>query len=122
MFDHITITVADYKAGKAFYAAVLAPLGVTALHEEGDVAKGFGKDRPQFWVGMSDAEHPVGAPVHIAFSCTTNKEVDAFYAAAITAGGRDNGAPGYRPEYHADYYGAFTLDLDGNNIEAVCHG
>lgn len=122
MIDHITINVKDYKKSVAFYREALAPLGITALYEEGSVATGFGKERPQFWVSLSDEEHPRVKGVHVAFMAATNAEVDAFYAAAMVAGAKDNGAPGYRPQCHSDYYGAFVLDLDGNNIEAVCHG
>lgn len=79
---------------------------------------GFGRERPQLWIGTGTQHRP---GIHIAFTTESRALVDAFYAAAIAAGGRDNGKPGLRPHYHADYYGAFVLDPDGHNIEAVCH-
>lgn len=121
MFDHIGINVTDYVKSKAFYTQALASLGVTMLYEVAPgVACGFGKDSPHFWVSAGDAEHPV-TTAHIAFSAATRDDVQKFYDAAIAAGGKDNGAPGLRPEYHEHYYGAFVIDLDGNNVEAVCH-
>ena len=124
MIDHSGLSVSDFAAAKAFYTAALAPLGSTYLftvpleHTGGAVVGGFGQDRPQFWIDDGGAQTP---PVHFAFTATSRAQVDAFYTAAIEAGGRDNGAPGLRPHYHPDYYGAFVLDPDGNNIEAVCH-
>ncbi len=118
MFDHVGFPVRDAAKSRAFYTAALAPLGIgVAMEFPGWV--GFGKPgKPQFWLG-GDGAPPSG--VHIAFAAATRAEVDAFYHAAMAAGGRDNGGPGLRPHYHANYYGAFVLDPDGHNIEAVCH-
>lgn len=121
MLDHVGISVSDIARSKAFYEAALAPLGITCLMtvEAGeDSFSGFGRERPQFWIGGGQA---LAHGVHVAFSSPDRKTVDAFHAAALAAGGKDNGAPGLRPHYHADYYGAFVLDPDGHNIEAVCH-
>ena len=117
MFDHVGITVRNLERSRRFYSAALAPLGITELVEfDGIVA--FGRERPQMWI----AEGARGAPaVHIAFMAATRKEVDTFHRAAMSAGGTDNGAPGLRPHYHEHYYGAFVLDPDGFNVEAVCH-
>lgn len=117
MIDHLGIHVRDYAASKAFYEAALRPLGYTLLMEFGTNA-GFGaNEKPDFWIspGASPTE------THIAFSAADRATVDAFYQAALAAGGKDNGAPGLRPQYHPGYYGAFILDPDGINIEAVCH-
>lgn len=119
MFDHVGIAASDYAKSKAFYEAVLAPLNMKPLFDIPDTVTGFGVDRPIFWVSASDAEHPVSARVHVAFQAANEEAVKAFHVAALAAGGKDNGAPGLRPEYHEKYYGAFILDLDGNNIEAV---
>lgn len=124
MIDHITIGVADFKRATAFYDRALAPLGVSRLfdvpsEQSGGVpVTGYGDGRPWFWLA---GERPVTGLLHIAFQAASRSEVDAFHAAALAAGGRDNGAPGLRPHYHADYYGAFVFDPDGHNIEAVCH-
>jgi catechol 2,3-dioxygenase-like lactoylglutathione lyase family enzyme len=119
------LAVGDLARAKAFYAAALAPLGiellmeVTAEQTGGAAHAGFGSGgKPFFWVGDGDA--PAG-PVHVALRAETRSEVEAFHRAALAVGGRDNGAPGLRPHYHPNYYGAFVLDPDGNNIEAVCH-
>lgn len=125
MIDHTGITVSDYSKSRAFYAAALAPLGYVLMMEipaavtgHTDVA-GFGEPpKPDFWISRGQPNQP---PLHIAFRAASRAQVDAFYKAALAAGGRDNGAPGLRPHYHPDYYGAFVLDLDGHNIEAVCH-
>jgi catechol 2,3-dioxygenase-like lactoylglutathione lyase family enzyme len=120
MLDHIGIKVSDIDRAKTFYHHALAPRGV-GLIMEWDSHAGFGSHgKPYFWIGEVD-HVPRGAGVHVAFAAQTRAEVDAFYAAAVRAGGRDNGEPGLRPHYHAHYYGAFVLDADGNNIEAVCH-
>jgi catechol 2,3-dioxygenase-like lactoylglutathione lyase family enzyme len=118
MFDHIGFPVRDAVKSRAFYTAALAPLGIGVVREfPGWV--GFGKPgQPQFWLGGQGAP-PSG--VHLAFGAATRADVDAFYDAAIAAGGRDNGGPGLRPDYHANYYGAFVFDPDGHNVEAVCH-
>jgi catechol 2,3-dioxygenase-like lactoylglutathione lyase family enzyme len=125
MLDHIGLAVADFDRAKAFYRAALKPLGlgvvmeVTAEETGGDAHAGFGDEgKPFFWIGTG-AKPKGGA--HVAFAAQTRAEVDAFHAAALAAGGRDNGAPGLRPHYHPNYYGAFVYDPDGNNIEAVCH-
>jgi catechol 2,3-dioxygenase-like lactoylglutathione lyase family enzyme len=125
MLDHIGLSVTDFERAKAFYHAALKPLGlgaimeVTAEETGGDAHAGFGEnDKAFFWIGTG--AKPRGG-THVAFTAKTRAEVEAFYRAALAAGGRDNGAPGLRPEYHPNYYGAFVFDPDGNNIEAVCH-
>jgi len=125
MLDHIGLTVSDFARSKTFYARALAPLGYELLMElpaavtgHGDFA-GFGVlPKPDFWIAGGKPNVP---PVHVAFRAASRILVDAFYEAAIAAGGRDNGAPGLRPHYHRNYFGAFVLDPDGHNIEAVCH-
>jgi len=119
MIDHVGFGVSDYEASKAFYAKALAPLGIELLMEPIANTGGFGKGQmPFFWIS---GERPVQTGLHVAFACEDRGLVDAFHAAAIEAGGTDNGPAGPRPIYHPNYYGAFVLDLDGNNIEAVCH-
>ena len=125
MIDHLGLSVSDYEAAKAFYAKALAPLDyslimeVTAEQTGHAAAAGFGADgKPDFWIG---GEGAMNKPVHVAILAKDRATVDAFYKAAMAAGGRDNGQPGLRPHYHANYYGAFVLDPDGHNIEAVCH-
>jgi catechol 2,3-dioxygenase-like lactoylglutathione lyase family enzyme len=124
MIDHIGIVVSDFEASKAFYDKALAPLGARLLmtvppeHTGGVRIGGYGRDRPVFWLREG---RPGNVPQHIAFTAESRADVDAFHRAALAAGGRDNGAPGLRPHYHADYYGAFVFDPDGNNMEAVCH-
>jgi catechol 2,3-dioxygenase-like lactoylglutathione lyase family enzyme len=115
--DHIGFTVADFPKSKAFYLAVLAPLGMRVVSEgEGWVLLGT-DGRAELWLGGGTAP----APIHLAFKARTRQAVQEFHAAALAAGGRDNGAPGIRGHYHPNYYGAFVLDPDGHNIEAVCH-
>ena len=116
MLDHIGLAVSDIAKSKAFFQAALAPLGYKIQMDFGE-AVGLGQDRPDFWI----ASAPASAKSHIAFAAANRAMVKAFYEAAIAAGGKDNGAPGLRPQYHPNYYGAFVLDRDGNNIEAVCH-
>jgi catechol 2,3-dioxygenase-like lactoylglutathione lyase family enzyme len=120
MIDHITLAVRDYEKGKAFFAKALAPLGYEVAMEFG----GFGglgvAGKPDFWIAGEDAEHKV-VPMHVAFRARSRAAVDAFHAAALAAGGRDNGRPGIRADYHPSYYAAFALDADGHNVEAVCH-
>jgi len=125
MIDHLGISVADFDASKAFYDKAMAPLGASLLYmvpqEYTDGAKvgGYGRDRPVFWLhGGKDKpkDHQ-----HVAFTARSRAEVNAFHAAALAAGGKDNGGPGLRPHYHPNYYGAFVFDPDGNNVEAVCH-
>jgi len=118
MLDHIGVAVANYEQSKRFYQAALAPLGYALVMEFGGDAAGLGVGgRPDFWISQGAS----GAPAHIAFTARDRATVDAFHKAALAAGGRDNGGPGVRAQYHPTYYGAFVLDLDGNNIEAVCH-
>ncbi|MGX4801377.1 VOC family protein [Bradyrhizobium guangdongense] len=125
MIDHMGLSVSDYEAAKAFYSKALAPLDyslimeVTAEQTGHAAAAGFGADgKPDFWIG---GEGAMNKPVHVAIAAKDRATVDAFYKSAMAAGGRDNGPPGLRPHYHANYYGAFVLDPDGHNIEAVCH-
>jgi catechol 2,3-dioxygenase-like lactoylglutathione lyase family enzyme len=120
--DHVAISTADYKTSLAFYEAALAPLGVkTHMKFEGDDGNvaGLGSDQPFLWIG--DGGKLSGGRIHLAFSAATRAQVDAFYDAAIAAGGKDNGPPGLRPNYHPTYYAAYVFDPDGHNIEAVCH-
>jgi catechol 2,3-dioxygenase-like lactoylglutathione lyase family enzyme len=118
--DHIALSTADYETSLKFYEQALAPLGLRTLMEfsEGGQVAGIGDSRPFFWVGDGGK---VTGRLHICFAANSRAEVDAFYAAAIAAGGKDNGPPGLRPHYHTTYYAAFVLDPDGHNIEAVCH-
>jgi len=119
MIDHVSLDVRDYEASKRFYAQALAPLGYELLMEYGGHLCGFGHEgKPDFWIG--DREEPQSG-VHVAFASPDRTTVDRFYEAALAAGGNDNGPPGLRPHYHERYYGAFVLDPDGNNVEAVCH-
>lgn len=123
MIDHSGISVTDFDKAKAFYDKAFAPLGAKLLmmvpgeYTGGVKVGGYGRERPVFWLHEAEA----GPGRHYAFTARSRAEVDAFYAAAIAAGGRDNGGPGPRPHYHPDYYAAFVFDPDGNNIEAVCH-
>ncbi|MEZ5979972.1 MAG: VOC family protein [Planctomycetota bacterium] len=117
MIDHVVLQVADLEKSRAFYNKALAPLGYRQLADFPDGA-GYGATRPVFWIGRRGTPH---TQVHVAITAGDRSTVDAFHAAALEAGGRDNGAPGPRPHYHEHYYGAFVLDPDGNNIEAVCH-
>ena len=118
MLDHVTIGVRDLERAKTFYDAALRPLGIARLYAEGERFAGYGMGRKAFfWIGQRDT---VETGAHVAFAAPDRETVDAFYKAALAAGGRDNGAPGLRPHYYPDYYGAFVLDLDGHNIEAVC--
>jgi catechol 2,3-dioxygenase-like lactoylglutathione lyase family enzyme len=125
MLDHTGIAVSNWDQSKLFYEAAFKPLGIVVVMEvtpeqSGAGAHlGFGKnDKPVFWVGTG--QH-VSGPTHFAFTADSRAAVDEFYSAALAAGGRDNGAPGIREYYHPNYYGAFVLDPDGNNVEAVCH-
>jgi catechol 2,3-dioxygenase-like lactoylglutathione lyase family enzyme len=121
VLDHIGIDVSDYQRSKAFYSDALAPLGIELLMEPVPNAAGFGRPderKPFFWV--FDREH-VNQGTHVAFTAPDRATVDAFHAAALAAGATDNGGPGVREIYHPNYYGAFVLDPDGNNVEAVCH-
>jgi catechol 2,3-dioxygenase-like lactoylglutathione lyase family enzyme len=125
MLDHVGIPVSDYAKSKAFYLTVLSALGYDLIMEVsseetgGQNHAGFGLGaKPQFWIGTGT---PIRGRVHFAFVAKDRTAVRAFHAAALKGGGRDNGAPGLRPHYHEHYYGAFVLDPDGHNIEAVCH-
>jgi catechol 2,3-dioxygenase-like lactoylglutathione lyase family enzyme len=117
--DHIGLDVSDYEKSKAFYEKALAPLGLKLLMEPVPGVGGFGGDFPFFWIGARGRGPQSGT--HVAFTAKDRKMVDAFHAAALEAGGRDNGGPGVREIYRPTYYGAFVLDPDGNNVEAVCH-
>lgn len=118
MIDHISLLVSNLDASKRFYEAALAPLGYAVLMQfPGVVGLGVAPEA-DFWLGERS---PADGGRHVAFRARSRAEVDAFHAAALAAGAKDNGAPGLRPQYHANYYGAFVLDPDGNNIEAVCH-
>jgi catechol 2,3-dioxygenase-like lactoylglutathione lyase family enzyme len=120
MLDHVGLDVTDYERSKAFYEKALAPLGLELMMEPVDGVGGFGDGRfPFFWIGQRDRGPQTG--VHVAFRVDDRVAVDAFHEAALEAGGTDNGGPGVREIYHPQYYGAFVLDPDGNNVEAVCH-
>jgi catechol 2,3-dioxygenase-like lactoylglutathione lyase family enzyme len=128
ILDHVTLVVSDYPLSKAFYAKTLAPLGIGIVKEFGQ-ACGFGRDhKPEFWIGTGPTSFQraeqlkVITPTHVAFTARTRAAVKGFYEAALAAGGKDFGAPGVRAHYHPDYYGAFVLDPDGHDIEAVSHG
>jgi catechol 2,3-dioxygenase-like lactoylglutathione lyase family enzyme len=118
MLDHVTIGVSDIGQSMKFYDRALRPLGITRLYGDGERFAGYGvSPKALFWIGSRDAPQ-TGA--HIAFAAPDRATVDRFHDEAMAAGGRDNGRPGLRPHYHPDYYGAFVLDPDGHNIEAVC--
>jgi catechol 2,3-dioxygenase-like lactoylglutathione lyase family enzyme len=118
MFDHVALNVSNAKNSREFYEKALKPLGYSAVAAFENWT-GFGKGKkPQLWIVM---RKPVGKGTHVALAATDRKAVDAFYKAALAAGGKDNGKPGLRKDYSPTYYGAFVLDPDGNNIEAVCH-
>jgi catechol 2,3-dioxygenase-like lactoylglutathione lyase family enzyme len=122
VIDHLTVGVSDLARSRDFYIRALIPLGFSEIREwrEGVQEIEFGlEEAPDFAISSA---YQTGAPVHVAFAADRREQVDAFYAAAIAAGGRDNGPPGVRPEYSESYYGAFVLDPDGHNVEAVCHG
>ena len=119
IFDHVGFGVADFARSRAFYTAALAPLGIGVLEEgEGWAMLGRG-GKPQFWFGAQGT--PPGR-IHLAFAAAGRAQVRAFHAAALAAGGRDNGGPGLRLQYAPDYYGAFVISPDDHNVEAVCHG
>jgi catechol 2,3-dioxygenase-like lactoylglutathione lyase family enzyme len=125
MIDHTGVGVSDPARSRRFYEEALAPLGYKVLmeipmeHTGGVVVLGFGvAPKPDFWVHQGTPQRP---PIHVAFTAENRAVVDAFYKAAMAAGGTDNGPPGVRPHYHESYYGAFVRDPDGHNIEACCH-
>jgi catechol 2,3-dioxygenase-like lactoylglutathione lyase family enzyme len=118
MFDHVVFGVRDYATSKAFYLRALAPLGVVAV-QENSLGIEMSADNKTSLCLFQTQEQP--AHLHIAFVAPNRQGVDAFHRAALEAGGQDNGAPGLRPKYHANYYAAFIIDPDGHNIEAVCH-
>lgn len=124
MIDHFSMPVSDYAASKAFYTEAFKPLGWTMLMEvsaaqteDGVQACGFGATEPAFWIFGGT----VGDPCHVAVRVDSRKDVEAFHAAALQAGAKDNGAPGLRPHYGETYFAAFVHDLDGHNVEAVCY-
>ena len=125
VIDHLGLRVSDYPRALRFYSLALKPLGISVVmqvtKEEtgGYEGAGFGRDgKPSFWIGGGGRTSP---GIHVAFVADDRASVDRFFEAALAAGGADNGAPGIRAHYHPDYYGAFVIDLDGHNIEAVCH-
>ncbi len=125
MIDHTGFQIVDPAVSRAFYDSALAPLGYEMIvqipkeHTGGKAVFGYGvPPKPDFWIKEGTPNAP---RLHIAFRAETRKQVDQFYEAALAAGGRSNGGPGPRPHYHPDYYGAFVLDPDGHNVEAVCH-
>lgn len=118
MWDHIGFGVSDPGRSRAFYQQALAPLDIAVAGQGEDWTMMRGPAGGGFWFGRTGQ---VASPVHLAFAATTRAQVRAFHAAALAAGGRDNGGPGLRTQYHPDYYGAFVLDPDGHNVEAVCH-
>jgi catechol 2,3-dioxygenase-like lactoylglutathione lyase family enzyme len=127
ILDHVTLMVRDFARAREFYGLALAPLGVTEVMCFGE-ACGFGRGgKPDFWIGTGPTSFQTAeqlrttTPTHLAFAARSRDEVDAFHRAALAAGARDFGAPGLRPIYHPNYYGAFVLDPDGHNIEAVHH-
>ena len=118
MLDHVSLPVSDLERSKRFYEEALSPLGYELIMEHYISGVGFGQSgKPDFWIRQG----ALGGAVHVAFASDDRTTVDAFHKGAIAAGGSDNGRPGLRPEYHPTYYGAFVLDPDGNNVEAVCH-
>ena len=119
MLDHVTLGVSDLERSKRFYDQALQPLGIERLYADGQAGSGYGAARKAFfWIGLRNASQ---SGAHVAFTAPDRETVQQFYRKALQAGGTDNGAPGLRPHYHENYYGAFILDPDGHNIEAVCH-
>lgn len=125
MLDHVSLGVGDLDRSRRFYDAALRPLGGRRVYDM-EILSGYGlaEDKPCFWIAGPDAgvaELRPSSGSHVAFAAATRAAVDAFYKAAMAAGGKDNGKPGLRPEYHETYYGAFVIDPDGHHVEAVCH-
>ena len=124
MIDHIGIKTPQFEAMVSFYTQAVAPLGhanfirLPMAVTQGVKVGGFGNERPQFWIEEAAIKPE---PIHVAFTAGSRQRVDMFFEAALKAGAQSNGDPGLRPHYHADYYGAFVIDPDGNNVEAVCH-
>ena len=123
MINHVSIGVRDLARTKRFYDAALKPLGATRLSEDAG-SLGYGRDAVAFWISRTDSPVPQddNSGLHICFAAPTRQSVDAFHAAALRAGGRDNGAPGLREAYGPGYYAAFAVDPDGYRIEAYCGG
>jgi len=122
MFDHLSLPVGDLEQARRFYEQALAPLGIEVVKAYPDavgLAAGRGRRGEQeLWLTVADV---TPTPLHLAFAAADRAQVDAFHRAALAAGGRDNGAPGWRPQYHEHYYAAFVIGPDGHNLEAVCH-
>jgi catechol 2,3-dioxygenase-like lactoylglutathione lyase family enzyme len=119
VIDHVKLFVADAAASRAFYEASLEPLGYRVMLEPAPGVVGMGAERPDFWLAPADGTI---THCHLCFRADSELDVQRFHAAALAAGATDNGQPGPRPHYHQNYYGAFALDPDGNNVEAVYHG
>lgn len=122
IIDHLGLKVADFEVARDFYRAALGTLGIELLTEftfGRDRHAGFGRGRPTFWISSGRSGR---GEAHVAFTAASTAEVEAFHAVAVSMGGRDNGAPGIRAPYHPGYFGAFVLDPDGYNVEAVFHG
>ena len=119
MIDHITLPVSDYAQTKTKYDSILSSIGVTCLHE-GEGYAGYGIVRPEFWIAEPFEGRESSRNAHVAIAVSSNELVNKFHETAIAQGWEDNGAPGPRPDYGESYYGAFVLDQDGNNIEAMC--
>jgi catechol 2,3-dioxygenase-like lactoylglutathione lyase family enzyme len=118
MFDHVVFGASDYAASKAFFLQALEPLGVAIVHE-GPLGVELSADgKSSLCIRRAD-EKP--SHLHLAFTAANRRQVDAFHRAALAAGGEDHGAPGLRPNYHANYYAAFVIGPDGHNVEVVCH-
>jgi len=121
ILDHVGLRVSDVDRSVAFYRETLGTLGIAVLMDfvvGGERHVGFGKGKPDFWISGG---RPLRGETHVAFTAASRSEVQAFHSVGLSMGGRDNGAPGVRAQYHPDYFGAFVLDPDGNNVEAVCH-
>jgi catechol 2,3-dioxygenase-like lactoylglutathione lyase family enzyme len=119
MLDHVSLGVTDFARATAFYRAAFQAIGIDCLDTDGAHYAGYGANgKAFFWINLKPS---VTTGAHVAFTVPDRDMVGRFHAAALGAGGRDNGAPGPRPDYHADYYAAFVFDPDGHNIEAVCH-
>jgi catechol 2,3-dioxygenase-like lactoylglutathione lyase family enzyme len=122
VIDHVTIGVRDLERSRRFYGAALEPLGFEEMGPWSDERREIAFGAPGVDDFAVSSEYPAGGQLHVAFSADSREAVDAFHSAALAAGGADNGAPGERPEYASGYYGAFVLDPDGHNVEAVFHG